>query len=167
MVVLIVVLPWVITGWRLGKRGKMFGLRGRFQWTGWLAAAWTATAIPAFGAAMLMSQPPSHDSWLIMTAVFFSVPALWLTGVFFLNVFGPSEESLRRAALAALMVPTWTLGILAFTAWAPFLYALECHWMQQDRLLEISADTPPFTRYEYEVKQVMRAEILEIMDRKP
>lgn len=167
LLLLIIILPWVIAGWRLGKRGGMFGLRGRFQWIGWFAAGLTAAAIPALGAVMLMPQIPSYEFFLTLAAGFMGIPAIWLMVVFFLNLFGRSEQSLRRATLTGLMMAVWTIAIFAFAVWTPFLYALECRWMQQDRLLEISADAPSLTRYEYDVTQVLRAEILEIMDRKP
>ncbi|MEI6176238.1 MAG: hypothetical protein WCS43_05045 [Verrucomicrobiota bacterium] len=167
LLLLVIISPLVIAGWRLGKRGAMFGLRSRFQWIGWLAAGLPSVAIPALGAVMLMPQTAMFDSLQMIAIAFFSIPAIWLMVVFSLNLFGRSEQSLRRATLAGLMIPVWTLGILAFAAWTPFLYTLECRWMKQDRLLEISADAPSLSRYEYDGTQVLRAEILDVVSRKP
>jgi hypothetical protein len=54
--------------------------------------------------------------------------------------------------------------MLLFALAVPLLYTEERHWIQQDRLLEISADAPAFSRYEYAVTQVLRAELLEMID---
>jgi hypothetical protein len=48
-----------------------------------------------------------------------------------------------------------------------FHYAEEKRWIQQDRIGEITADSPSLSRYEHLVIQVLRREILETLGSLP
>ena len=54
---------------------------------------------------------------------------------------------------------------IVLAATAPVHHAIERHWIQQDRLLEIAADAPALSRYEWLVTQQLRVELLETLDK--
>jgi hypothetical protein len=160
LLALMIILPPVIATKCLGKRGAPLGLTTRRPWLGWLAAASTALAIPAFGAIPFGRR----DMLLDFASVLLGIGLLWLLVGFGRNIFGRPVHALRRATLARMVLPAWILGMLLFALAVPLLYTEERHWIQQDRLLEISADAPALSRYEYAVSQVLRAELLEMID---
>jgi hypothetical protein len=48
-----------------------------------------------------------------------------------------------------------------------FFYAEERHWIPQDHLAEISTTFPAASRNEYEITQILRREILELLRTPP
>jgi hypothetical protein len=160
LLALTVILPVVIATKCLGKRGAAFGLTNHRPWFGWLAAGCAALAIPAFG----VMGYGRERLFLNAAALLLGVAVLWLLVGFIRNVLGRPVHALRRATLARLVLPAWILGMLGFALAVPLLYDTERHWIQHDRLLEIAADAPSLSRYEYAVTQVLRAELLELID---
>jgi len=75
----------------------------------------------------------------------------------------PQVRVLAPRMLDLLRASDWA-WILLGGVMLPLLYATERHWIQHDRLLEISADAPALSRYEYAVTQVLRAELLDLID---
>ena len=71
------------------------------------------------------------------------------------------KRSLHSATLARLMVPACLFGMLIFALLMPFHYAEERHWIQQDHLLEITAASPAMNRYESDLTEVLRKELME------
>ena len=89
------------------------------------------------------------------------VALLWLVWGLACHALGkPRDGSLRRATLARMMVPAWIFGMLVFALLMPVHYAEERHWIQQDRLLEIPAESPATTRYERDLTEVLRKELM-------
>jgi hypothetical protein len=160
LLVMLILLPVVIATWRLAKRGALLGMRTRFPWAGWLAALSAALATAASGAMMLGNQ-----NLLIYPAfALLGIPVLWMIIGFSRNVLGTHPHALRRATLARIVLPTWIFGMLVMIATVPPLYLEECHWIQQDRLFEFTAAAPALSRYEWEVTQQLRKELLEMME---
>ena len=160
--VLTAILPAVIARWRLAKRGAPLGLTTRRQWPGCLAAAAVAAAIPVFGA-MRPAAAPANPDRPILACVLTGAALLWLLVGFSRSLFGWRHHALRRAVLARILLPAWFFGMLVFALSIPLHYAEERHWIQQDRLFEISADAPALSRYEWQVTQELRKELLETM----
>ncbi|MEO5917458.1 MAG: hypothetical protein ABIS50_24735 [Luteolibacter sp.] len=153
MVLSMIVMTLQMASWRLAKRGAAIGLMTRFSWIGWLAAVAALAGVPAFGAILYIGMNAGYAlagialSWLMLGAS--------------LNVFGRAGQALRRATLGRLVWPVWVFGMLVMVALVPYQYAEERRWIQQDRIYEISAEFPGPNRYEYDVTQVLRQELLE------
>ncbi len=156
MVLSMLVMTLQMASWRLARRGAAIGLMTRFSWIGWLAAAAALAGVPAFGAVM--------DIGMMACYALAGIASIWLMLGASLNVFGRAEQALRRATLGRLVWPVWVFGMLVMVALVPYHYAEERRWIQQDRILEISAESPGPSRYEYEVTQILRQELLESID---
>jgi hypothetical protein len=159
-VALMVVFPVVMSIRMLGKRGAVLGLAARRPWPGGLAVAAAALGIPAFGAVMWQT----NDRLLLYAFLLPALAVLWLLVGFCRNIFCRRVHALRRATLVRMVIPAWILGMLGFALAVPLHYAGERCWIQQDHLLEISAEAPSLTRYEYDVTQILRAELLELTE---
>jgi hypothetical protein len=154
----LLILPPVIASELLAKRGAMFALEPRFPWLGWWAAVIALLGVPAFGAVPLYFQ----SGILVFVLVIFpaiSVVAWILAGL----AFGRPSHALRRAVVCRIILPARVGGILALALLIPYHYAEEQRWIQLDRLGEISTDAPALSRYEYQVTQILRAELLEMI----
>jgi hypothetical protein len=81
-------------------------------------------------------------------------------------VFSKRTALLRRVTLSRVLVPAYALGMLLMAASMPLYHAAEKRWLAQDRLMEITPEAPAMSRYEWEVAQAMRAELLEILNTK-
>lgn len=168
LAVLLILFPVMIATWRLAKRGAPLGLATPMSWTGWLAAVSAALAIPVFGGILSGWQPVgygrSHPMILNFGFVLLGIAVLWLLVGFSRNVLGRPHHALRRAVLARMVLPAWVFGMLVMAVAVPLHHAEERHWIARDRLLEISADAPALSRYEWAVAQVLRKELLALMD---
>lgn len=163
LTVLMLVSSAVIASGRLAKRAGFLGLNPRLPWLGWVAVISAALAIPVVGA---MTVFPNLGYPLFFIGCGLSgVALLWLVWGFFCHALGkPPTQSLRRATLARMMVPAWVFGMLVFALLVPFHYAEERHSIQQDRVLEITAESPAMTRYERDLTAVLRKELMEKLD---
>ena len=165
MALAIIILPGVIASWRLAKRGGALGLGKRFQWIGWVMAAIALAGVPVFGTAMLWVT--LGDKLKSQSLFVLAVAGIWLLVGFSLNVigrFGVESQALRRATLARIVWPVWVFGMLVLAVLVPFHYAEERRWIQQDEIYKISAEFPGPNRHEYNVTQILRAELLEMID---
>ena len=157
LLTMILVLTPVVAAWRLGKRGALLGLVTRHRWTGSLAAICATLAVPLYGAMMI-----ARGNLLMTTGnILLGIALLWLFTGFCFNLFGRHPQTLRRATLARIVLPAWIVGMLIFALSIPFHYAEERYSIQQDTLLAIPPGTSGPNRYEWEVTQVLRKELLE------
>ena len=163
MALSMIILPGVIAGWRLAKRGTVFGLRKRRPWIGGVMAVATLAGVPAFGAVMLWGQMGDllkYEGLLVAASA-----GIWFLVGFAHHVFGRESQALRRATLARIVWPTWVFGMLVMMALVPFHYAEERRWIQQDEIFKFSPELPGLNRYEYDVMQILRGELLEMIGR--
>ncbi len=162
MVVAMILLPVTIASARLAIRGAALGLKARFPWLGWVAVAAALAAIPAFGGLLL---PGVWGTVFQKISLALGGAAVsWLFAGALMSLLGRSDLALRRATLARVVWPAWVAGMLALAALTPIFHARERHWIQQDRLLLISAESPMATLYEQRVTEIMRAELREMLD---
>lgn len=160
MTLLMLVASAVIAGGCLGKRAGVLGPQPRLPWFGWLAVISAALAIPVFGA-MMAVRPTAFYTGCSLAGV----ALLWLAWGFIRHAFRkPPAAALRRATLARMMEPTWIFGMLMFALLVPGYHAEERHWIQQEHLLEITAATNGMSRYEWDLTQVVRKELLAKLD---
>ena len=156
---LTLILPVILARWRVAKRGGDAGLTTCWPWIAWLAVAAAALALPVFGAIL----PGPKEELLNTGAILLGVAVLWLLVGFARNVFGKQRHALRRITLARMVLPAWIFGMLVFALSVPLHYAAECHWIQRDHILEISAAAPSVSCYEYQVARQLRIELLEMI----
>lgn len=166
------VLAAALAGSLLDQRLKVFGMVARRPRTRWIMAACAALALPVAGVAVPVGyglKMPEADSLAMACfaagALLAAVPLLWLLAGLVKPLFGFKDPSPRSATLARVLVPAWLSGFIALAATAPVHHAIERHWIQQDRLLEIAADAPAMSRYEWLVTQQLRVELLEMLDK--
>ncbi|MEO5715397.1 MAG: hypothetical protein ABIT37_18100 [Luteolibacter sp.] len=165
LVASLIILPVVVAGYLLGKRGAVLGLAPRFTWAGWLAAGAALAGVPVFGAIPL--EGPFSKWVFVLAMVLAGVVVAWFLGGLVVAVFGKGAQSLRRDTLARMVLPAAVSGMLVMALSIPFHYAEERRWIQQDREGEISADSPGLSHYEYLVTQVLRGEVLEMLGNPP
>ena len=163
LLVMMVILPVLMARWRLAKRASLLGLTTRMPWPGWSASAAAVAALPVYGA-MSTDAGPASQHFAVIGEVLIGSAILWLMVGFSRSVFGWRHHALRRAVLARILLPAWFCGMLVFALAIPAHYAEERHWSQQDHILEMSPDMPGVTRYEWQVTQVVRKELLETME---
>jgi hypothetical protein len=161
---LMIVLPVVIARWRLGKRGAMLGWQKGRAWMGWTAVVCGALSLPVFG----LSFANGKGSETVMMTAAALLGILVLTGLVIgiRAIFSKRPALLRRVTLSRVLVPAYALGMLLMAASMPLYHAAEKRWLAQDRLMEITPEAPALSRYEWEVAQAMRAELLEILNTK-
>ena len=78
-------------------------------------------------------------------------------------IFGKRNQLLRRVTISRLLVPAYSAGMLLVVAVMPLYHAAEKRWLAQDKLMEITPDSPSLGRYEYEVAKAMRGELRELL----
>jgi hypothetical protein len=157
-----VILPVVIASWRLAGRAAGIGMAGRFPWWGWLAALAALAAVPAFGG-MLFRQEIGF-AFRVAAYGLSGIAIIWLLVGVSVNFFDQGPQALRRATLSRLVWPVWVGGMLAMALLLPLFHAEERRWIQQDRVMEISAETSGMSRYEHQVTQILRSELLATLE---
>jgi hypothetical protein len=89
---------------------------------------------------------------------------LWLLGVVLRGLFSRGRHLLKRVTLSRVVVPAYMCGTLLAVLAIVGQHLLEDYWARHDRLMEAAPDAPAMSRYEYEVAQALRGEILDILD---
>lgn len=140
-------------GWRYSRSGH-----------GWMAVVCGAISLPIFG--FSLSNVKGSEAVMMIAAALLGI--LVLTGLIIgiRAVFSKRPALLRRVTLSRVLVPAYALGMLLMAASMPLYHAAEKRWLAQDRLMEITPEAPALSRYEWEVAQAMRAELLEILNTK-
>lgn len=156
------IVPLAIASGLLAKRAAVFGLVPRFPWCRWLAAVACIAGVPAFG--ILPDYGEIGTRIVVPTILAVVLVAAFLLLIFF---FGSSRRQLRGAALSRLVQPVWVAGMLMFALLVPFHYSEEKHWIQRDKVGEITAAAPAQSRLEYDVIQILRGELLEMLGKLP
>jgi hypothetical protein len=159
LVLLLMLLPLVVAGWRLGKRGAVFGLVGPWPGLGWLAAGAAALAIPALGLMVYGSE----SSFLAIAVVLLGGPSCWYLGAMFQYAAGRKSQDLRRAAVVRAAVPAWHCTMLLCALALPLHHAEERHWTRRDELLAVPPDRPALSGYEARLASILREETLDMM----
>lgn len=161
MVISMIALSNIIATWRLASRGAVLGLKTRFTWIRWIAGLSALAGVPAFGA--MTFDRPLGTVFQIIAVVVYAIVVTWTFAELLLHLFGRETQAHRRATLARIVAPVWVFGMLVLAAMVPFHYYEEQHWIQQDRLTEISTEAPSTSRNEYDVTQILRSELLEMI----
>jgi hypothetical protein len=162
MGILMIVLPVLIARWRLGKRGTMLGWKKGRPWMGWTAVACGAISLPLFG--LSLANGKGSETVMMIAAGLLGILVLTWLVLGLRAVFSKRPSLLRRVTLSRVLVPAYALGMLLMATSMPLYHAAEKRWLAQDRLMEITPEAPALSRYEWEVAQAMRAELLEVLE---
>jgi hypothetical protein len=165
-VLLWLLLPLAIARWRLGKRTVFLGLDAeiRHRTLPWLAVLAAATALPAFGGMLLWGDASLRVFGIVACGLLGTAAICWLLlcgGMF----FGSWQGILFRATLARVVLQSWIGGMLMLGLVIPCLRLEECHWVQRDHILEISADAPGICRYDHDLAAAYRKDLLQALDK--
>jgi hypothetical protein len=153
LAMMMILLPWLIAGWRLKRWNPLFGSPGILVKTGWCAVVCSALAIPAGGTLYLGIR-----LWpaILLTCL----PLVWLAALITVGFLKRKRNHLRCAVQARLAAHGWIAGMFLLAAWCPPYYAWERKSIQLDRILEISEQAPASSWYEYETARAIQEEML-------
>ncbi|MCW1922865.1 hypothetical protein OKA05_09910 [Luteolibacter arcticus] len=138
----------------------------RLSWSKTSVAAVAASAtMTAFAAAS--GYTLSMPAWVIGWAF-----VIVLSGVVFINLlFGvlvtPRRDALQFLTWTRSLLPAYATGLLLLAILVPFHHARDKHWTKLNVLTKIEAGVPAMNRYEYQVENQLRNELLELLDAKP
>lgn len=156
---LMLVLPVVLAGRRLGKR------LGCLDWdkrtVPELVALGVAVAISLAGVFAAIDPPNLILLCLAALAVaMIAVPYLILP----ISVLsGPRHVVVRWLAYCRALVPAYAAGVLAMALSVPIFHAREKHWTRLNVLTRIEPGVPAMSRYEFRVAEQLRKELLETL----
>lgn len=88
---------------------------------------------------------------------------IWMAALAFRFVFGNPEQALRRQILSRLVAHAMICSFALLGATIPLHMVEERFWVKQDTVLRADPDHPAQTRYEWEVIQLMKGELLEAL----
>ncbi|BDS08636.1 hypothetical protein NT6N_36760 [Oceaniferula spumae] len=161
MFVLMLVLPLMITRWRLGKRAGMLGFGVRGQSWAWLWVLLVIVALPCFGFMPEDVDQLTFVMWSALACV--AICALWLLARAVMANFGKRDLALKRVLVSRLLVMPYALAAFIMAVLVSVYHQQEYHWVSQDTDFMPSAEEPGFSRYEYRVSQQVKKELAEVM----
>lgn len=169
LILLILTLSIMTAVTIIARRGRFLGLAPKRTKMGWLAVISAALAIPISGsvmpiAATILRQTPIVSWVMWLSYALLAISLLWLLVAFGMSILGNRSEALRRSITARVLLPVWISGAMIMALAAILLRAEERHWIQRDKLMEITAETHGVSRYEWLVTQQLRKELLEMME---
>jgi hypothetical protein len=164
--VMVLTMTTALASHVLDRRLAAFGLTVGWPKTRWamlLCAALSTIIIGAVAPAFheFNLPPPARLILLSGGCLLIAIPLLWLIGGLVKPLIGFGGSTLRFATLHRVLVPAWIFGFVILAITSPLHHAIERHWMQQDRLMEITPDAPSLSRYEWETTQQLRRELRE------
>ncbi len=159
LTVLMILLPLLITRWRLGQRAAAFGFANNKSKLGWFAAACAGGFIPVVG----WGACAGSRVGLAVAAGLILVPALWLLAVMLRAIFSKPSMLLHRSTSARVLLPVYTTAMLLLVSLVPVYKAAGQHWFERDTLIRLDPAYSSMTRYEYEAAEQMRKEFRELV----
>lgn len=173
-------LWWVSLGIVIRKRITKRALPFRFRNSSplaWLALISAMTFVPMIGWSVskeipesfwlkwmsemeLLDLDPSGEPWRFRVALgLLAVPVLWLMCVAMVHLIGSKNGMLIHAVTARVMIVGCGIAILVSLIAACGFHAMEQFWYLQDTPLKADANTPTWSRYEYQCAIQMRKEL--------
>lgn len=152
----LLLIPAVITRWRLKRRAAAF----RFgSWLDWLSlpviVVMLVYSIAAYPAVVKFSLNTPMQIAL-------AAPVMgWLAFVFFhaLRILlGSAGSRIIQSATATAVLPAYALAAITLCCLVPIYKAGEKHWVPQDTLIIIDPDAPDLGAYEFRVAAQKRKE---------
>lgn len=162
---LLIILPIVLARWRFGKAAGFIGARWPHPWIGWAIVALLAIPLP-FSAVMMLPEYNSMAANITVIAAI-QLAQFWFLVMWLRGLFGKQLHLTKRIALSRTVLPAYAASLLLCSLSVLFCHYQETRWLQQEHLVEVSADEPAMSRFEYHVMQSLRGELLEILGAKP
>ena len=157
--------PVVFSRWRLGIRTPFLKNKQPSPFIGLLVFTLTLAAIPLIGAIFYVEA--YSQNLLLLGSGFLMVSQLWLLVVIIRALFGRPQKALSRQVVARLTMPAYAVAMLISILAAPLFYQMEKHWIAKDRLMEVTIEAPSMNRYEYQVAQQLKSELLGLLEELP
>jgi hypothetical protein len=162
---LMIVLPVIVARRCLAKRGAAVGMAGGKQPVAWIAVLLGAAALPVFGKAFLGETPTQTP--FIVAGCLLGLLQLYGLVIGIRALFSRQAGLLRRATIARVLMPAYAAGMLAMMLAVLLYHAEEKHWISRDRLSAVTVEAPAMGRFEYDVTQAMKQELLELVTGEP
>ncbi len=159
LTVLMILVPVLVTRWRLAKRAAAFGFTNGRSWTAWIAVASAVAFIPVVG----WSACALSETGLAVAAALILMPTLWLFAVTLRAIFSKPSKLLHRSTSARVLLPVLATAMLLMVALVPIYKAAGQRWFERDTLIRLDPAYPSMTRYEYEAAVQMRREFREVL----
>ncbi|RYD37236.1 MAG: hypothetical protein EOP87_03950 [Verrucomicrobiaceae bacterium] len=150
---LLVIVPLLVTRWRLKVKGAPFGFRAPLA-IGCLSVL--CLVLATWGGGYI--QP----HWLMLSCA--SVAVIWLLAIAMRGVFSGRELLLQRVAVSRVMLAACSAGVLVMLATSFGFHAARLYWFERDELMKPSAVEPGLTAYEYRLTRQMRTELRQLID---
>lgn len=154
LVLLLLIVPILVTRWRLGLRGGSFGFVWKNAWIGWMAAGSTLAYVALFGYA----APMERSGWLVAASAFHLVSYLWLIAVIARACFTKPARALLSATVAWVLVPAYACAMLLMICLVPIFKSQEEYWFQRDKFMSLDPKYPGLGTYEYKVAVQLQKE---------
>ena len=157
---LLLMLPALIASRQLGLR---LGCLGWPRVRVFAIVALISTAVIAMASGCTQSEGAQAMGWSLVI-VHITVLIINLTlGI----LFCPRHQAVRFLTWGRSLVPAYSMALLLMALLVPLHHAREKHWTKLNVLTKIDPDVPAMNRYEYEVEQQVRTDLLELLDAKP
>ena len=116
-----------------------------------------------FSAVMML---PDYNSTAVNITgiVVLQLAQLWFLVMWLRGLFSKPRHLVKRIALSRTVLPAYAASLLLCSLSVLFCHFQETQWIRKEHLVEVSADEPAMSRFEYHVTQVLRGELLEILD---
>lgn len=135
----------------------------------WIGGGWTIAgfvALPLLGSCYQVEQDRfvRLDLTLLYPCLaLMGAMVIWLAVLALRFLFGNPEQALRRQILSRLLAQAMIWAFAVVCATIPLHMAEERFWVKRDTVLRADPEHPATTRYEWEVIQQMKGELLEVL----
>lgn len=140
------IMPILITRWRLTRSANCLGLYWSIPWVGWIAILFVAAF--SIGIGIVAPEASSLEDYQIVAAIL-SVPVMWLVTTAGRSLLGGRELALLSGTVGRVLVPVYGIGMLVSILLVFPFQAAEQYWFERDDFSKLDPNFPSMTRYEY------------------
>lgn len=149
--------------WRLGKHAGALGFQARRPRWNLLPVAACALGIPLAGCMRFGPDLiPLYVAAGLLAAC--SLWTLWLAGR---ALFGRPIHSPYRAAVLAMLAPSFAIATIVFVAFVPFTHLAERHWIARDEIGRTSPENFGMGRLEADAVRLVQAKLQATLNTPP
>lgn len=160
LVLLLLILPIVVTRWRLTQKCGSFGFIWKKNWIGWMAAVSSVAYIVITGYA----APRGEVVWMTAASALHLISYLWLIVIIVRACFAKPARLLMSATVARVLVPAYSSAMLVMICLVPVFKVHEQYWFLRDAFMGLDAKYPGLGPYEYKVAVQLQKETRELLD---
>jgi hypothetical protein len=153
------IVPILVTRWRLTRRAACFGFSKRGSWTGWVAVL----LVVAYSVGIGMAVPDSSMEMVAAVTALLLLPKLWLPTVAGRALLGNNRRLLISGTIARVLVPVYASAMLLMISLVPVFQAAEQYWFERNDLMKLDPEYPGMGSYEYKVAVQLQKEVREIL----